>query len=316
MVGHRGWRVALAMACVVVLAATSNAQPCGTRKKHPKRWAHVVWIWFENHGYDDIIGSSAAPFLNQLAGECGLATNFHNITHFSLPNYLGAVSGLALADLQPFLLDCNPGGSCLLPGDTIFAQVKSWKAYEESMPANCTLSGTSPYGVRHNPPAYVSSLASDCAVSDVPYTELQQDLDADRLPAFTFVTPNNIDNMHDGVGDAAVATGDAWLAAELPKLLASKAYRKGRTVIFVTFDEGEFGSQFAPGEDCAQNTTDPSCHIPTIVVSPSTRPGTRADALYNHYALLRTTEQLLGVRAKRFLGLAKEASSMRKDFGL
>ncbi len=48
----------------------------------------------ENHSFGDIIGNTAqAPYLNSLAAECGLATNYHNISHPSLPNYIAATSG-------------------------------------------------------------------------------------------------------------------------------------------------------------------------------------------------------------------------------
>jgi phospholipase C len=315
MPARRATAAALLAAAIALAAGADARGPCGTRRHHPRRYRHVVWLWMENHGFDDIVGSPDAPYLNQLASACGLARNYHNITHLSLPNYVGAVTGLALPELHPFLLDCNPGGTCLTAATSIFSQARSWRAYEESMPQNCAPSGVSPYGVRHNPPAYLSSLAR-CADFDVPYTVLQDDLDRDRLPAFAFVTPNNVDNMHDGAGAAAIRAGDGWLARELPKLLASRAYRRGRTAVFVTFDEGEVGGSFAPGEDCAASPDDPSCHVPTIVVSPYTRPGTVSDTRFDHYALLRTSEEMLGVRRRRLLGLAATAASMRRDFRL
>src|SRR5689334_143864 len=41
---------------------------CGTAaQRHPRTYAHVVWIWLENHSYVQIIGSTAAPFINALA---------------------------------------------------------------------------------------------------------------------------------------------------------------------------------------------------------------------------------------------------------
>lgn len=52
----------------------------------------------------------------------------------------------------------------------------------------------------------------------------------------------------------------------------------------------------------------------TLVVSPSTRPGTHAGKPYSHYSLLRTTEEMLGVRP--LLGRAKAAKSMRQPFDL
>jgi hypothetical protein len=98
----------------------------------------------------------------------------------------------------------------------------------------------------------------------------------------------------------------------VPALVASPAYRAGRTVIFVTWDEGEGGST----NDCASNARDVGCHVATLVVSPSTPRGVRSDALYNHYALLKTTEQLLGIR--RHLGHANDPGtrSMRPAFHL
>jgi len=289
---------------------------CGTRTTRPPRYyAHVIWVWMENHGYADIIGNPAAPFINAVANACGSATNFHNITHVSLPNYIGATSGLALAQLQPFLLDCNPGGACLSSAPSLFGQVASWKAYMESMTTNCQPTGLTPYAVRHNPPAYFTSLTT-CGTNDVPYSELQADLDNDTLPAFAFVTPNGINNMHDIGGDPGIQTGDAWLATELPKIVNSAAYQRGDTVIFLTWDEGEFGGGFSIGEDCANNLTDESCHIPMIAISPYIPPGTTAPKPYNHYALLKTTEKLLHVRKALGLARSARAKNMRRALHL
>src|ERR671937_884670 len=90
------------------LQAAGKACGMGT----PGRYRHVIWIWMENQNYDSIIGSKYAPFTNRLAAGCGLATNFHNITHPSLPNYIAATSGLGRKGLQPFHSDCNPSPSC------------------------------------------------------------------------------------------------------------------------------------------------------------------------------------------------------------
>ena len=67
------------------------------------------------------------------------------------------------------------------------------------------------------------------------------------------------------------------------------------------------------GEKCATNKTDESCHIATIVISPSTTPGTRSAVLFNHYSLLRTAEQLLGLP---LLGKAASYPSMAAAFRL
>ncbi len=65
--------------------------------------------------------------------------------------------------------------------------------------------------------------------------------------------------------------------------------------------------------DCATNTTDIGCHVATIVVSPSTAASTQSGTLFNHYSLLGSTEQLLGVPP---LGQAAGANSMLAPFNL
>jgi phospholipase C len=278
--------------------------PCGTTATAPS-YQHVIWIWFENHSYSDIVGSSSAPYFNSLASECGVATNYHNLSHPSLPNYVGATSGLAVSSLKPFNSDCNPSKKCSSSGSSIFAQGETWKAYEESMPSNCAPSNSGEYAVRHNPPPYFKALTT-CSANDVPYPQLATDLANNALPAFSFVTPNLIDDMHDGT----IAQGDTWLSSNLPTILASSEYTSGTTAVFVTFDEGSGGKT---GENCATNTTDNSCHVLTIAISPSTPAGSTSGTLFNHYSLLATTEELLGLPA---LGQAASAATMTAAFNL
>jgi len=284
----------------------SASHPCGMQAE-PAAYRHVIWIWMENHSSGTIVGSAQAPYLSALARECGLATNYHNITHPSLPNYVAATSGLSYSALQGFLADCDPGAGCDTSAPSIFGQGETWKAYEESMPSGCYPSNSGEYAVRHNPPAYYTTLHS-CSSDDVPYSQLATDLAHDQLPAFSFITPNLIDDMHDGT----VADGDTWLSRNLSAILGSTEYRDGSTVVFITWDEGEDGG-YASGESCATNTTDVSCDVATLVISPSTKAGTRSGALFNHYSLLATAEQLLGLPK---LGLAAAYPTMTKAFNL
>ncbi len=293
-----------ATAATAATTAARAASPCGTMKTAPA-YKHVIWIWFENHSHSDVIGSSSAPYFNSVASECGVATNYHNLTHPSLPNYVGATSGIAVSSLTPFLPDCSPSPQCSSSARSIFGQGETWRAYAESMPSHCAMSDSGEYAVRHNPPAYFTAL-TNCAANDVPYTQLAADLAGNALPAFSFITPNLVNDMHDGT----VAQGDAWLSGNLPAILASSEYRSHSTAVFVTFDEGSGGQN---GEDCATNTSDNSCHVLTIVISPSTPAGATSAALFNHYSLLATTEQLLGLPA---LGQAASASTMTAAFNL
>jgi hypothetical protein len=80
--------------------------------------------------------------------------------------------------------------------------------------------------------------------------------------------------------DCPVAVGDQWLSEVLPTVLRSAAYRDGGTAIFVTYDE----------DDSAHGNS-----IPLVAVAPSLRPGSVLDGPADHYALLRTTESMLGL---------------------
>jgi hypothetical protein len=289
---------------LVAASTARTATPCGSRSVPSTSYTHVIWVFMENHSYSDIIGSSQAPYINSLVKACGLATNYHNITHPSLPNYIGATSGLPLSLLLAFTSDCSPSVACSTSAASIFGQGESWKAYEESMPTSCDPSNAGEYAVRHNPPPYYTTL-SGCASFDVPYLQLATDLVNNTLPAFSFVTPNVIDDMHDGT----IAQGDTWLANNLPTIFKSNDFRRGTTAVFLTWDEGSGDTSV----DCAANTTDGSCHVATIVVSPSTVPGTTSVTLFNHYSLLRTAEELLRLP---LLGQAASNESMVSAFNL
>jgi hypothetical protein len=290
----------------------------GTTAAPAAPYRHVIWIWMENHAYDAALASSDARFTNQLAAACGLATNYHNITHPSLPNYIAATSG----DTQGITDDCQPQ-ECSRATQSIFGQVAkagmTWAAYQESMPSPCDLSGgegTSPsgeYAPKHDPAAYYLPLRPGCSRRILPLGTpaagtFARALKRRSLASFTFITPNLCNDTH----DCPVSTGDGWLARWMPKIISSPTYRRERTVVFVTWDEGEGGGS----NDCAANTSDAGCHVATLVVSPSTRRGTRSAELFSHYSLLRTTEQLLGI--KTYLGHAGDPGtrSMRAPFHL
>jgi phospholipase C len=287
--------------------AAAASGPCGTAAA-PHAYEHVIWIWMENHSFSDIIGNtSQAPYINSIAASCGLATDYHNTTHPSLPNYLAATSGIAQGSLPATVyLDCSPSVICHMTVGSIFGQGESWKAYEESMPSNCATSSSGAYSESHNPAPYYTSL-SGCASHDVPYTQLATDLAHNALPAFSFITPNLNDDMHNGT----IAQGDAWLAKNLPAILNSKQYQAGTTAVFITWDEGSGGY---PIEDCDDTTsTDTSCRVPTIVISPSTPARTTSGTFFSHYSLLATTEQLLGLPK---LGQASSSPTMTAAFHL
>ena len=268
---------------------------CGDRAGAPPSVEHVIWIWMENKSYGQIVGSAAAPYENQLADACGLATNYTGVTHPSLPNYIAATSGGTQG-----VTDDGPPSKHPIAAPSLFEQVPSWRSYQESMPAPCYLGDAYPYAVKHNPAAYYTAISVACQSWDVPSGTTTagvflDDLTNGTLPAFSFVTPDLCHDTH----DCDVGTGDRWLQGWMAEIAASPSYRSGTTVVFITWDEDDYS------EDN---------HVATFVVSPYTPAGTKSGAAFDHYSLLRTTEELLGLTT--YLGNAATAASMRSAFGL
>jgi phospholipase C len=150
--------------------------------------------------------------------------------------------------------------------------------------------------VKHNPQAYYQggSDRAACTADDVPLGTtsagaLAADLDANSLPAFSFVTPDLCHDTH----DCSVASGDAWLNEWIPRLLSSASYSSGATAVFLIWDE--------------------PTPMPNILIAPSVHAGTTVSTRVDHYALLRTTEELLGIHS--FLGQAASAPSLRSALG-
>jgi hypothetical protein len=260
--------------------------PCGLISTPPQRYQHVVWIFMENHSRSSVIGSSSAPYETSLAGSCGEATDYRQNGSPSLPNYIAATSG----STQGITDDGDPA-SHPLTVDNIFRQVRAAGgtavSYAESMPANCTLTSSGDYLVRHVPATYYTG-GDDrqaCQTDVVPFTQFNPT----QLPTFAFITPNRCDDDH----DCPVSTGDAWLAAQVPPILASPSYLSGETLLVITYDE-----------------TEP---MPFIITSAAIQPGTSSATEYTHYALLRLTEEVLGLP---LLGGAQSAADMRTAFGL
>lgn len=259
--------------------------PCRGRPA-PATYEHVLLIVLENHSYADVAGSS--PYLNALARACGLATDYSAITHPSLPNYLALTSGTT----DGITSDCT---TCTSSARSIFEQLDGdWRSYAESMPGpgyQGAFSGQ--YAKKHNPAAYYPQIAAAYARDALPLDPLQQALAGDSLGRFNLVVPDLCNDEH----DCPVDTGDRWLQAWVPRILASPAYRRGGTALFVTYDEG----------------TGSDNRVYTVVVAPSVPPGTVVGSQFDHYSLLRTIEQMLGLPC---LADACAAAPMDRPFHL
>ncbi|MCU1363472.1 MAG: acid phosphatase [Acidimicrobiaceae bacterium] len=260
----------------------SPASPCGVATTAD--YSHVVWIMLENVGYS-VIGSSDAAYFNQLADRCGLATHDDAVSHPSLPNYIALTSG----STQGITDDGEPSEHPLST-TSLFSQLgANWRTLAQSMPTKCDRVTSGDYAARHNPAVYYTSISARCKQNDVPLV-----LPLDLRAKFTMIVPNVCDDMH----SCPVNVGDAWLRSMVPMILDSAQYQSKSLVLIITFDENDSAA---------------SNQVPTVVVAPTVRIGTRDGARLTHYSLLRTTEDILHLPPLR---AARTANSMVSGFNL
>jgi hypothetical protein len=227
----------------------------------------------ENHSYSAAL---TGRYTAQLAAKYPVATNYHGVSHPSLPNYLALTSGSTW--------DIADDGYHPLPAGGLGAQLTAaniqWRAYMGGMSKSC-FNSPYPYALKHNPFAYYGN---SCPPEVVPFTRFAADMKGD-IPRLVWITP---DMCHDG-HDCSTAVADQWLAQTVPKIVATSAWQENG-LLLITWDEGE----------------DAANHVLTLIVHPN--PVTLvSNNSYDHYSLLATIEDRLGVPR---LGAAVSASAM------
>jgi hypothetical protein len=247
---------------------------------------HVIVIVMENKGYAQIIGSSDAPYQNELAKKYASAAKYYGVFPDSLPNYISIISG------YPYLTkDDDPGTLAPLKEQTIVNLLDknnmTWKGYFEDMPSSCYLkdAGKSGYIAHHNPFAYFDIRNDDRCKNTVPLDIFYKDLNA-TLPNFSFVVPNNIHDSH----DSTVADGDKWLSTFVPTIIDSPIFNS--TALFIVYDEGKKHDKSGFGSGAYAVT---GGNLPLIVVSPAAKAGFVSTNEYTHYNLLATIEKMLNL---------------------
>jgi phospholipase C len=166
----------------------------------------------------------------------------------------------------------------------------------------------------------------------VPLSQLRTDLASGHVPQFAWITPNICDDMHGMSGPPCpyppsphspqqatlYKDGNAFLAKWVGLITHSKAWT-GRSVIFITWDEGGYAdvAPFGPldnrggpdspvlpatppdpstagGGDLVGGTVYGGGHVPLIVIAKGV--GHRVDSVRaDHYSLLQTIERMFGL---------------------
>jgi hypothetical protein len=173
---------------------------------------------------------------------------------------------------------------------------------------------TDQYAARHNPFVYFHSLLDSgaCQADVVPLTALSTDLGSvATTPNFSLITPNLCNDGHDatctGVNVRGTHVGgltavDYWLETYIPMIEASPAYQQDGLII-ITADESE-----VPGDasSCCHEMPGPDSPLPGITgpggglvgalaIGRCVTPGGTSTVPYNHYALLRSLEDVFGI---------------------
>jgi hypothetical protein len=237
---------------------------------------HVFVIVMENHTPEQAL---SGPFMASLAAKYRTADNYHAITHPSVPNYLAMTSGSTwgVTDDSYYTLPKQDLGTQLTEAGV------SWKAYMEGLdPAAGCIDSPVPYDPGHNPFAFYGG---QCPPNVVPLTSLAGDL-AGSTPMFTWITPDLCHDTH----NCDVSVGDQWLQGQVGQIMDSAAWKNGG-VLFITYDE----------DDYVEDN-----RVLMIVASPGMSHKS-SNRRYDHYSLLATIEDLLGVGR---LGEAKNAQAM------
>lgn len=251
----------------------------------PQSIKTVFLILMENHNWSSIKNSSEAGYINNTLLPLGAhAEQYYNPpgNHPSLPNYLWLEAGTNFGVLNDDDPSVDHQGSTHHLVTLLQRRNISWKAYDEDISGtSCPLSNVNLYAVRHDPFVYFddvtdsgSATSANCIAHVRPFAELAGDLQANTVASYNFITPNLCDDMH----NCSVASGDGWLAHNLPTILNSQAYQQGG-VIFITWDEGENGD--GP--------------IGMIVLSPFVKAGYQNSVYYDHGSTLRTIEEIFQV---------------------
>ena len=268
---------ASAILSITITAATAAVAPFG----------HVLIVMEENTNYADVIGSASAPYLNALANQYGLATQYYASSHPSIPNYFALTTGQTLTNDDSQTPLTFPVSVDNVVRELVAAG-KTWKSYAESIPSVGYIGGdaTGPDGgtfyTRHVPLPFMKDVQDSATqkLNIVPFTQLAADLAANDLPDYSFITPNGCDDAH----DCSLSVADTWLKNNIDPLIKSAAFQKDGLLIIV-FDES--------GND----NTNGGGRVAAVIVSPFCKAGYKSTTLYQHPSVLRLMLEGLGVKA-------------------
>lgn len=258
-------------------------------------FGHVFLVMEENHSYSSVIGNSSMPYLNSLAQQYGLATQYFANTHPSIGNYFMLTTGQIITN--------NDGFQGTVSADNVVRHFlsagKTWKSYAENLPSVGYIGGdVYPYCRHHNPFTYFTDVVNSQNQRNnlVPFTQFATDLNNNQLPEYSYVVPNMQDDAHDG----SLAQADSWLKTNIAPLIASPTFQKDGLLVIV-FDES-----------FSNDTQHGGGQVAMLVISPLGKHGYQSKTFYQHQNTCRLLMQGLGLTS--FPGSCQGAAQMTDFF--
>jgi hypothetical protein len=304
----------------IALAASGHARAADATKKPPRpsfpHYDHIFLIVEENHGFSQIIGNPAAPNLNRLADEFGLATASFSVADPSAPNYVAMLGGstFGIADNDAYYLHTVDGPSLM---SQLEAARLTWKGYLQSMPypgfkgicypnrCNGVPDFDTLYNSKHNGIPYFKSIQTNPAemAKMGPLTALSRDLATNDVPTFGYLVPDECNDMH-GAPPYCVDSGDPGSEADnalvgmadklagkvVDQIMHAAFWPRGNNAIVITFDEGADGDT----SGCC-GTVPGNGRVTTIVITSHGPRGLKDPTPYNHYSLLQSLQRAFGL---------------------
>jgi len=321
---RRATRFAGFLLAIAIGFAVPRADAIDTMTARDRAVPHydrIIVILEENKTYATIVNGSDAPHSHALATQYGLATQMFAESHPSEPNYVALVSGTTggITDDAGWFTAGH-----LIPPPDLATQLRAkglaWRAYLENLPEPGSFaifsagSADRPaglYAAKHTAFTNLASVHNDPDVRRelVGFDALQADLAAGNVPAFALIVPNQCNEMHSIRSPAAppdcrhddgalIRRGDAEIGRLVAQIQAAPFWTHGNNAIVITFDEDEDEGRIAgePVRCCVDDAQDPGGgHIPTIVITNHGPRGLPDATPYDHYSILRTIEDALGL---------------------
>jgi acid phosphatase len=283
--------LALLVLAAIAVGCGSGSGSGGTP---PPISSHVFLLVEENHSFSDVISNSSMPYLNSVASQGAVATQYYADAHPSLPNYFVLTTGR--------LEQMNNDFAGTIADDNIVRELvkagKTWHSYAESLPSvGYVGADVSPYLRHHNPFTFFTDVIGTAQANNiVPFSQFASDLAANTLPDFSFIVPNVMDDAHDG----SLTAADQWLSTNIDPLIKSSTFQSGGLLIIV-FDEGEISDNAHGGG-----------HVPFILVGPQVKSGYQSSSFFQHESTLRLVLSTLGITS--FPGNSQSARQMGEFF--